>query len=591
MKIRTIASPAAVLGLFILNFLFLAWVLLARNLEIGSLLFTGVIVQAMLGMLLYNRSAARIREYDHSLDHSERYIQDVAELSMDVQSIIEAKTQKYLYMNPAVTKVLGYKPEEFVEGGLEFFYNHLHPEDLPHVKRDMERMLDHGFGSPGPNREEFIQEEIYRVKTKWDEYRWFRSRRMVFTRNLDDSPKDILSVARDITEQRGFEIALVQAQEFESLGNLARRLAHDLNNILMGIQGYSELGVENREDTRRMEESLLKIRESVGRATDICRQMLAFAGRGRVQITRFQLNESLREGLPLVENLLPENIQLVLDLESDLPKVSADPNQVRYALLNLVVNAMETIGAREGDITIRTYLRQFTGEGDPEHRGLLGDFVCLEVRDSGPGMSEETLNGISDPFFRIKHPGRGLGLLTVKGIASEHHGLLQTESEPGKGTICRFYMPAATRDALVDEKPEAPPITVEAGVVLVVDDEPTIRAILSQGLGNAGYKVIEAIDGVDGFGAFVRHRSSISVVLLDLTMPRMNGDEVFEEIHKLAPEIPVILMSGYSQSEATAALAGKGLAAFLSKPCSIKETLAVVRKAMGQTAPGAPVMP
>jgi DNA-binding NtrC family response regulator len=121
-------------------------------------------------------------------------------------------------------------------------------------------------------------------------------------------------------------------------------------------------------------------------------------------------------------------------------------------------------------------------------------------------------------------------------------------------------------------------------VVLIVDDEPTIRAILSQGFENAGYKVIEAVDGVDGFGAFVRHRSSISVVLLDLTMPRMNGDEVFEEIHKVAPEVPVILMSGYSQPEATAALADKGLTAFLSKPCSIKEALAAVQKALGKTA-------
>jgi two-component system, cell cycle sensor histidine kinase and response regulator CckA len=271
--------------------------------------------------------------------------------------------------------------------------------------------------------------------------------------------------------------------------------------------------------------------------------------------------------------------------------VSADPNQVRYALLNLVVNAMETIGTREGEIIVRTYLRQLTGKGDAALHGFLGDFVCLEVRDSGPGMSEETLGGISDPFFRVKHPGRGLGLLTVKGIATEHHGMLETESVPGKGTVCRFHIPAAARESLADEGDEGTPIITEAGVVLLVDDEPTIRAILSQGLGNAGYKVIEAVDGVDGFGAFVRHRSSISVVLLDLTMPRMNGDEVFEEIHKVAPEVPVILMSGYSQTEATAALADKGLTAFLSKPCSIKETLAVVRKALGQAVPASPGKP
>jgi CheY-like chemotaxis protein len=310
--------------------------------------------------------------------------------------------------------------------------------------------------------------------------------------------------------------------------------------------------------------------------------MLAFAGRGRLQIMRQQLNDALREGLPLVESLLPENIQLVLDLEKDLPKVNADPNQIRYAVLNLVVNAMEAIGTREGEISIHTSLKQL--DGDPSVSGLLGNYVCLEVRDSGPGMSDETLSGIGDPFFRVKHPGRGLGLLTVKGIADEHRGLMQTEHAAGQGSICRLYFPIAEKEPLADEGDEATPIATDAGVVLLVDDEPTIRAVLSQGLENAGFKVIEAVDGVDGFGAFVRHRSSISVVLLDLTMPRMNGDEVFSEIHKVAPEVPVILMSGYSKSEATQALSDTGLAAFLSKPCSIKEALAVVHKAMGRPA-------
>ncbi len=584
MKVRTLASPAVLLGLFIANLLFVIWALAARGTAADPLLMTAVLVQGVLGFLLYNRLAARLRESEEGLAQSEHYIQSVAELSLDVQSIIDAKHQSYLYMNPAVTKVLGYRPEEFIEGGLDFFYDLVHPEDLPQVTHDLDRMREHGLTPRSQKQEEFIQEEIYRIRTKWDEYRWFRSRRMVFHRNADGSPRDLLVVARDITEQRGFEIALVQAQEFESLGTLARRLAHDLNNILMGIQGYTDLGMESRENPGKLEESLLKVWEGTHRATDICRQMLAFAGRGRLQISRFQLNEAIREGLPLVESLLPENIQLVLELENDLPVVSADPNQIRYALLNLVVNAMETIGTREGEVAIRTSLRQFGADGEGTPAGMLGDFVCLEVRDSGPGMGEETLSGIGDPFFRLKHPGRGLGLLTVKGIATEHRGHLQTESAPGRGTTCRLFIPIAAKEALADQGDEATPLPADTGAVLIVDDEPTIRAILSQGLENAGFKVIEAVDGVDGFGAFVRHRSSISVVLLDLTMPRMNGDEVFEEIHKVAPEVPVILMSGYSQPEATAALADKGLAAFLSKPCSIKEALAAVQKALAQTA-------
>lgn len=585
MRFRTVASPALFLVLFLLNALLLFWLLGGRTTGPNALLFLVALTQVALGLLIHNRLAARMREADQALVRSDRYIQSVADLSLDVQSIINVQHQSYLYMNPAVSKVLGFRPEDFIEGGLEFFYSIVHPEDLPQVTRDLSQMLEDGLRTSAA-QEEPIQEDIYRVRTKWNEYRWFRSRRMIFTRTEDGSPRDLLVVARDITEQRGFEIALVQAQEFESLGTLARRLAHDLNNILMGIQGYTELGMNDRGDAPKLEGALLKIRASADRATDICRQMLAFAGRGRLQITRFQLNDALREGLPLVESLLPENIQLELDFESDLPRVNADPNQVRYALLNLVVNAMETIGTREGTLAIRTALKHVELEAEGSSPGLSGDFVCLEVEDSGPGMSEETMSGIGDPFFRIKHPGRGLGLLTVKGIATEHHGTLHIESIVGKGTACRLYLPIATKETLAEGDDEGTPISTDTGVVLLVDDEPTIRAILSQGLENAGYKVIEAVDGVEGFGAFVRHRSSISVVLLDLTMPRMNGDEVFEEIHKVAPEVPVIMMSGYSQPEATAALAGKGLSAFLSKPCSIKETLTAVRNALGQTATG-----
>ena len=561
--------PKILLGFFLANTLFLAWL---TSGQARLLALTAVLVEAALGLFLFSRLSAGAKEADDALDRADHYIQGVADLSLDVQSIINAQHQSYLYMNSAVEKVLGYKSEEFIEGGLDFFYSILHPEDLPQVRRELERMMAPGLSARADER---IQEEIYRVRNKWDEYRWFRSRRMVFTRTEGGAPRDLLVVARDITEQRGFELALVQAQEYESLGILARRLAHDLNNILMGIQGYVELGQDGKGLPPETQE---KIREGTGRATEICRQMLAFAGRGRLQPLRHQLNDALREGLPVVESLLPENIQLVLELEPDLPKVNADPNQIRYALLNLVVNAMETLGTREGEIVVRTGLKHL--HGDPALAGCTGDFVCLEVQDSGSGMSEDTLAGVSEPFFRLKHPGKGLGLLTVKGIAEEHHGVLHVESVQDKGTHCRLYLPVAGAEVLADEGEEGTPITAAGGVVLLVDDEPTIRAVLSQGLERAGYTVIEAVDGVDGFGAFVRHRSAISVVLLDLTMPRMNGDEVFAEIRKLAPEVPVILMSGYSQSEATQALSERGPAAFLSKPCTIKEALATVHKVL-----------
>jgi|GEM_PF-2225011 len=583
-KLRRLFSPYLILVLFAADFLLVVWCLAFMTETNHALLAGAAVVMGVLGLLLFNRMALQTREVNQALEHGEDYIERVAELSQDVHAIIDVDTQTYVYMNQAVEKLLGYTPEEFIQGGMVFFQDLVHPEDKGLVSRQWERLLEHGSAAPTPREEEETQEEIYRIRNKWGEYRWFRSRRVIFARHPDGRPWEILVVVHDITEQRSYEIALVQAHEFESLGLLARRLAHDLNNILMGIQGYADLGTDIHE-VPRLHDMFRKIGESTERASKLCRQMLAYAGPGRVQITRHQLNDSVREGLPLVESLMPENVNLLLELENDLPKVNADPNQVRYAMLNLVVNAMETLGSQEGEIAISTALKHLDGGNPNLSPSLVGDYVCLEVRDTGQGMSEETLSGIFDPFFSTKHPGRGLGMLTVQSIAREHQGALLAESIPGAGSTIRIFFPIAEKEPeILDEGDEGTPIVGGPGLILLVDDEPSIRAILRQGLESAGFKVIEAVDGVDGFGAFVRHRSSIRMVLLDLTMPRMGGDEVFTEIQRVAPEVPVVLMSGYSQQEATMALKGKGLAGFLSKPCSVREALAVVHRVLGHSA-------
>jgi PAS domain S-box-containing protein len=583
LKLRRLFSPYFILALFIADFLLVVWCLAFVKEADHTLLAGATILMGLLGLLLFSRMSVQTREVHQALEHGEDYIERVADLSQDLHAIIDVDTQTYVYMNQAVEKLLGYTPEEFIQGGMVFFQDLIHPEDKRLMTRKWETLLEHGTAPPTPRAEEEGQEEIYRIRNKWGEYRWFRSRRVIFARHPDGRPWEILLVAHDITEQRAYEAALVHAHEFESLGLMARRLAHDLNNILMGIQGYADLGVETQEPAK-LQDMFWKIGDSTERASKLCRQMLAYAGRGRVQIARHQLNDSVREGLPLVESLMTENVNLVLELENDLPKVNADPNQVRYAVLNLVVNAMEALGNQEGEIVINTTMKHLDGSNPNLSPTLLGDYVCMEVRDTGKGMSEETLGGIFDPCFTTKHPGRGLGMLTVQGIAREHQGALQVESIPGQGSTFRIFFPIAEKEpVLPDEGDEATPIAGGPGQILLVDDEPTIRSILRQGLESAGFQVIEAVDGVEGLGAFVRHRASIRMVLLDLSMPRMSGDEVFAEIQRVAPEVPVVLMSGYSQQEATAAIQGQGLAGFLSKPCSVREALAMVRRVLGHS--------
>jgi PAS domain S-box-containing protein len=538
----------------------------------------GVASMGVVGMLAFRRILGKARDTEMALEEGERYIEVIADLSRDIHAIIEARSRNFLYLNPAVSDLLGYPQEEFTKGGLSFFASLVHPEDLPAVQAQFGQLLEPPARPLGPGEREPVQEQTFRARDRRGIYRWFKSRMTVFVRNASGQAVELLAVMHDVTEQRSYEAALLEAQKHESLGALARGTLHDLNNTLMGIQGFTEIAMAGPGDPDRLRGNLENIQASLHRASGLCRQMVAYTGQGRPQIALRQLNDAVRESLPAIESMIPQGGQLELDLEEDLPLVNMDPNQVRYALLNLVYNAADAIRISGGEVTIRTRVKQLARSSAP---GLEGAHVCLEVRDTGPGKPPEVLDRLYDPMFAAKWPGNGLGLSTVQGIMREHQGGIHTVSAPGCGDTTCLYFPLGGGTPELDLGDEGTPVAGVSGVILLVDDEPTIRSVLRQGLEQAGFKVIEAGDGVEGFGAFVRHRSSISLVLLDLTMPRMGGEEVFEEIHKLAPDLPVVLMSGYSELEATAALAGRGLAGFLSKPCSIRDALAVLRKAMG----------
>ena len=577
--LRKLVAPAPMLGLFFICFTLAAVNLLPggqNHLPVMPLALAGMAVSGVLGI---RSGMTRAAETEQALAEGERYIETIAELSQDIHALVDPRTGEFLYMNPAVEDLLGYPTEAFLKGGREYFHSLVHADDLPVLRQQLEG-LDLPPAKPG---EEAIQEEVFRIRNHHGAWRWFKSRRTVFVRFPDGRPAELLTVMQDITQQRSFEAALVQAHKVESLGALVRGTIHDLNNTLMGIQGYAEIALEGEQGPAVLRGALGSVQESIQRATGLCKQMLAYTGQGRIQISPHQLNDAVRESLQTIQTLVPDGANLVLELQNDLPLASVDLAQARHAMFHLARERFDGLGIRGGEITIRTQLRSLSG-AEPEAQGLAGDFVCLEVSDTGPGTPAEVLARVYDPLFSTLHPGRGLGLSTVQGILQEHHGAVRATGVPGAGDSTVLYFQLAEKNPEIDEGDEGTPLTGTSGVILLVDDEPTIRAILRQGFESAGYKVIEGVDGVDGFAAFVRHRSSISAVLLDLTMPRMGGDEVFEEIHKLAPEVPVVLMSGYSQEEATAALSGRGLAGFLSKPCSIKEALVVMGRALAPQA-------
>ena len=570
---RKLFSVPLLVGIFFLCFLGAATLLIIHPGPANPQLAILLSGTALAGMAAIKSLWTRAKDTELALAEGERYIEAVAELSQDVHAILDTRSRGFLYVNPAVETLLGFPLDAFQKGGLDYFHSLVHPADLPVLKRQYELLLEprepRDLKEPEP-----VQDQTFRIRNNHGEYRWFRSRRTVFVRYGDGQPAEFLAVVQDVTQQRSYEAALVEAQKAESLGALTRGTVHDLNNTLMGIQGYADLALEGTGRPEVLRRNLDAVQASVQRASALCRQMLAYTGQSRVQMAPKQLNDVIMDSLPAIESLLPEGGHLALELESDLPLVSLDLNQARYVLLNLTFNAVGAVGIEGGEIAIGTRLRHLDGH-DPAAPGLKGDFVCLEVRHSGPALSQEALDHIYDPLYATQGPGPGLGLSAVQGILAEHQGATHAA-----GNHTELLFPLAEKVPALDAGDEGTPVAGAAGVILLVDDEPTIRAILRMGLEGAGYKVIEAVDGVDGFGAFVRHRSSISAVLLDLTMPRMGGDEVFEEIHKLAPELPVILMSGYSRQEAEATLSTPAIAGFLPKPCSIKEALAVLRAAL-----------
>lgn len=508
------------------------------------------------------------------------YIQRIADLSQDLHAIIDVETRRFTYMNTAVESFLGFEPEYFISRNLEAYQSLIHPEDKARLALPWQRLAT---VIPNASKEkESTQEELYRIKNRWDEYRWFRVREVIIKRDPKGRPLEALMVAHDITEERALEMLLAQAQEFESLGTLSRRLAHDLNNLLMGISGHVELGLENPSENS-LPSHLREIGEIAERASSLCQQMLTYTGQGRVQPERHNINDAIRDGLTRLETLIPENIQISLEMSQDIPAADADPKQVRQALLSLVMHAVEDMGNREGVIRVSTSLTNICDQSPYASSGLRGDYICLEVEDNGPGMSEETLQGLFDPLYRAKHPGQGLGILTVQGIAGEHNGALHATSTLGKGSAFRLFLPVSrVRNPLHDPDEDITMVSSDTGAVLLIDDEPCVRAIIRQGLEHAGFQVLEASGGLEGIDHLKKQQNGIRMVLLDLTMPQLGGAEVFREIQNIAPDLPVVLMSGYTSNDALEGL--QGISGFLAKPCSVREVIETVRRILGQRA-------
>ena len=380
-------------------------------------------------------------------------------------------------------------------------------------------------------------------------------------------------VARDITDRKRLDAQLRHSQKLESLGVLAGGVAHDFNNLLTGILGNTSLALETLPPDNPARRILKDVLSASERASHLTRQLLAYAGKGRFIIEPINLSGLVREISKLIQTSIPKNVQLRLDLREDIPFIQADSSQLQQIIMNLVINGAEAIGPEEnGTVLVTTgiqnvdehYLLTTIGEAAEL---TVGTYVSLEVHDSGCGMDQATINRIFDPFFTTKFAGRGLGLAAVQGIVRGHKGALKVYSTPGQGTTFKILFPATQETA--PPKP-APPVHLSGkdALILVIDDEEIIRRTAKSMLEHYGYTVVIAENGKEGVELFQVLRDKVSAVLLDMTMPVMNGEEAFRQMKAMQPGVPVLLSSGYNEVEAIRRFTGKGIAGFIQKPYS-----------------------
>jgi PAS domain S-box-containing protein len=378
--------------------------------------------------------------------------------------------------------------------------------------------------------------------------------------------------ALDLSERRKLEERLRQAAKLESVGLLAGGVAHDFNNLLTGILGNATLAMETMapaNPSRALVESVVRATE---RAADLTRQLLAYAGKGRFVVQPVDVSHLAREISELIRTSIPRSVQLEAELTPHLPAVEADATQIQQLIMNLVINGAEAIGDRNGNVRVTTAIQhvdeswiegsELTGEIVP------GEYVAIEIQDTGCGMDEETRKHIFDPFFTTKFTGRGLGLAAAMGIVRGHKGAIKVYSALGKGSTFKVLLPVTELPARVAERRPTADAHPErgTGTILVVDDEEVVRRTAKSALQRYGYTVLTSENGREAVDIYRGMAESISMILLDMTMPVMGGEEALRNLKTINPRVRVLLSSGFNEVEAIRRFTGKGLAGFIQKP-------------------------
>lgn len=454
----------------------------------------------------------------------------------------------------------------------------VHPEDRDRVRADLQRML--------ATHEDSVLE--FRVAPPDGAVRWLRSR-IQWVRDDDGPPARLVGTNQDITETRAAAEARTQAERarrLESLGVMAGGVAHDFNNLLVAILGNASLALEELPEDASSRDLLLEVEDAARAAADLAGQMLAYSGHSRMSTAPLDLDAVVRASETKLAASVAGRVRLRVEGSHRPLPVVGDATQLRKVLENLVTNAAESFDEAHGQVWIRTGARRF--EADELARAVLtdgiepGDYIFVDVADDGPGIPPEVLDRLFDPFFTTKFTGRGLGLAVVLGVLRSHDGTVLVHSEPGQGTRFTVLLPATRQLTEVAALPQAPARWRGEGTILLVDDEASVLTVAKRMLERLGYEVLTADGSARGLELFTHRQADLVGVILDLTMPGMDGVALCEEIRARSQDTVILISSGYPHTDVERRMGGARPDGFLQKPYTLPRMRAALQAAFDE---------
>ena len=547
-------------------------------------LWTFVCGAALVWLVMHLRRNAHFRRNVYENEKLQLDQKNILQHSREVLYKYDLGEQRFAYLSPACFSLTGYSAKELNQMGPQGFLKQIHPDDRDQMMR-LAGKLRQGYGKP-----EWQGVVEYRFMHKDQQYRSMSDHVAVQYDTFGDaqflsgSVRDVTQISRLEESLRILERKFHESQKMAGLGLLASGIAHDFNNLMTVVLGNTELALMDKGGSDGG--SLDEIKRTTLRAAELANQMLVYAGKTTLVVSSIDLSSVVREMGALLDVSISKKVKIEYCLAEELPSIRGDVSQIRQVAMNLITNASEAIGDRQGVIAINIHDKSLRpGELEdvyPPGNMAGGQYVLLEVSDTGCGMDERTLGRIFDPQFTTKVSGRGLGLASLLNAVQRHNGAVEVKSTVGRGTVFRVYFPVEERldDALSDDSPDEVEAWRGYGTALIADDEEAILDITESLLKRLGFRVITAADGLAAVDLYAEHAGDITLVLMDINMPGINGIEAAQKIRHMSPKVPIVFMSGYPRQEVMDRFGPQPHTEFIKKPFESATLSMSIRTAM-----------